>query len=46
MPSDYPEQTVSRPVLAAMLQVVNGTEYYDQDLVQAEYEEGLPLAVT
>jgi len=44
-PNDYPDQPVNRPVPAAMLQVVNGTEYYDRDLVQAEYEEGLPLAV-
>ncbi|CAM3209707.1 hypothetical protein [Pseudomonas plecoglossicida] len=41
----YPEQPVNRPIPAMMLQVVDGTEYYDRDLVQDEYEEGLPPAV-
>lgn len=44
-PDDYPDQPVNRPVPVAMLQVVGGTEYYDRDVVQAEYEEGLPVAV-
>jgi hypothetical protein len=44
-PDDYPDQPVNRPVPPALLQVVDGTEYYDRDLVQAQYEEGLPLPV-
>jgi len=44
-PNDYPDQPINRPIPAMMLQVVDGTEYYDRDLVQDEYEEGLPPAV-
>jgi len=44
-PNDYPDQPVNRPIPPAMLQVVLGTEYYDRDLVQEAYEEGLPLPV-
>jgi len=44
-PNDYPDQPVNRPIPAAMLQVVDGTEYYDRDLVQGDYEEGLPPVV-
>lgn len=44
-PDDYPNQPVNRPTPPHMLQVVDGTEYYDRDLVQDEYEEGLPPAV-
>jgi len=44
-PNDYPDQPVNRPVPPAMLQVVDGTEYYDRDLVLADYEEGLPFPV-
>ncbi|AVB19136.1 MULTISPECIES: DUF4274 domain-containing protein [Pseudomonas syringae group] len=45
-PDDYPDQPVNRPVPPAMLQVVNGTEYYDRELVQSEYDDGLPLHVS
>lgn len=44
-PNDYPDQPVNRPIPAVMLQVVDGTEYYDRDVVQDDYEEGLPPAV-
>ncbi|MEB6592202.1 DUF4274 domain-containing protein [Pseudomonas asiatica] len=44
-PNDHPDQPVNRPIPAMMLQVVDGNEYYDRDLVQDEYEEGLPPAV-
>lgn len=45
-PDDYPEQPVNRPVPAAMLQIAEGTEYFDRDEQTQEYDDGLPYEVS